>query len=250
MLQGLYFSAQGAQLQSLRQDVIANTLANAGSTGFKRDLVQAQAFLPREAEDGRAVRPDQMAPFPGGTGPYATVTDFSQGSLQVTKNPWDVALTGAGFLHVTDGENNYLTRDGRLAISPQGQLITRDHNLAVLGAGGRPMLGLDPAVIPQITSTGTVVQNGVEVGRMALVAPENLQTLMKTGDNLYRTDAPVGRGPIDTSVKQGYLESSGTQPMKEMLELIESSRGFEANLNMIKAQDEALGRLLQTIGRK
>lgn len=250
MLQGLYFSAQGAQLQSLRQDVIANNLANAATTGFKRDLVQAQAFLPRQAEEGGAVRPDHLTPFPGGIGPYATVTDYSQGSLQVTKNPWDVAVTGAGFLHVTDGENNYLTRDGRLAISPQGQLITRDHNLAVLGANGRLMLGLDPNVIPQITSGGTVVQNGVEVGQIAIVAPEKLQSLMKVGDNLYRTEDPIGRGPVDTSLKQGYLEASGTQPMKEMLELIESSRGFEANLNMIKAQDEALGRLLQSIGRK
>lgn len=250
MLQGLYFSAQGAQLQSLRQDVIANNLANAATTGFKRDLIQAQAFLPTEAEEGRPVRPDAMERFPGGIGPYGSVTDFSQGSLQVTKNPWDVALTGAGFLHVTDGENDFLTRDGRLAISNQGQLITRDHNLAVLGTNGRPMLGLDPGVIPQITSGGAVVQNGVEIGRLAVVSPANLQSLMKAGTNLYRTDVPVGPGPIDTSLKQGYLEASGTQPMKEMLELIESSRGFEANLNMIKAQDEALGRLLQSIGRK
>jgi flagellar basal-body rod protein FlgF len=250
MLQGLYFSAQGAQLQSLRQDVIANNLANAGTNGFKRDLVQAQAFLPQAAEKGGVVRPDHLEKFPGGIGPHATFTDFAQGSLQVTKNPWDVAVTGTGFLHVTDGEGNFLTRDGRLAISQQGQLITRDHNLAVLGTNGRPILGLDPGVIPQITANGTVVQNGVEVAQLAVVAPADLQAMEKLGDNLYRTNEAIGRAPLETSVKQGYLEASGTQPMKEMLELIESSRGFEANLNMIKAQDEALGRLLQTVGRK
>jgi flagellar basal-body rod protein FlgF len=250
MIHGLYFSAQGAQLQSLRQDVLANNLANASTTGFKRELLRAQAFLPHDVDRGQAVRPEHLEPFPGGILPAETVTDFSQGSLQATRNPWDLAVTGTGFLKVTDGDQEFLTRDGRLAISQDGRLLTRDHDLEVLGVTGRPIGGLDPGIIPDVGPDGRVTQAGIEVGRIGLFAPPNSKSLEKLGNNLYRSTEPVAPAPPGSSLKQGMLEASGTRPMTEMLEMIESSRGFEANLNMIKYQDEALGRLLQTMPRK
>lgn len=250
MIHGLYFSAQGAQLQSLRQDVLANNLANASTTGFKRDLLRAQAFSPSAGERDKVSSPKHLDEFPVGLFPAETVTDFSQGSLQATRNPWDLAVTGPGFLRVTDGEQEFLTRDGRLAISQDGTLVTRDHNLQVLDASGGALGGLNPGIIPDVGPDGRVTQAGVEVGRIGLFAPANSRALEKRGNNLYRSTEPPGPAPSGSTLKQGVLEASGTRPMTEMLEMIESSRGFEANLNMIKYQDEALGRLLQTIPRK
>lgn len=250
MLYGLYLSAQGAEVQSLRQDVLANNLANASTPAFKRDLLRVQRHLQEDQRRGQAGNtPDALKGLTGGVTAADTITDFRMGPLQPTNNPLDIALTGRGFLHVAEGDQEYLTRDGRLAVSQEGTLITREHGLTVLSADGSP-IGVDPTLPVSIAADGTVSQDGTIVGQIAVVQPESSADLAKAGRNLYVTGGELLDAGTDSRVIQGHLEQSGVNAVSEMVELIDSSRAYEANVNMIRTQDDALARLLTSAAKR
>jgi flagellar basal-body rod protein FlgF len=251
MIYGLYLSAQGAQIQSLRQEVVANNLANAATTSFKRDLLRVQAHDPYDLAEGQSGQmPDKVRQMPGGVAPAGTVTDFSQGSLSRTGSAYDLAIAGPGFLRVANGDETFLTRDGQLTLDAQNQLVTRDQGFVVLGPTGTPLPTLNPNLPIEIRADGGVTQGGAEVARLGIVEPSSYDEIGKLGKNMYSTTGDLAPAGPETAVKQGFLESSGVQPTQAMMELIESSRAFEANINMIRFQDEALGRLLQSLPRK
>lgn len=251
MIQGLYLSAQGAQIQQLRQEVISNNLANASTASFKRDLIRAQANASFDSAHGGASRlPHHQNELPGGITPYDVATEFVQGQLSATGNPMDVGIVGKGFLQAQDGRRTYLTRDARLAIAPDGTLVSRDHGHAILGANGSgPILGLDPSLPLTVESDGLLRQSGGEVGRLAILEPFNYRQIQKSGHNQYVASGRVVNAPEETQLKQGMTELSSVQPVTELTSLIEASRAFESNINMIKHQDEALGRLLSVVPR-
>jgi flagellar basal body rod protein FlgG len=251
MIYGLYLSAQGAQVQSLRQQVVANNVANSSTTSFKRDLLRAQAHLPFDAEAKRSHSlAGNLAALPGGVTSAGTATDFSQGTLMRTGAPLDLALAGGGFLQVSDGKRTFLTRDGRLAVNSQNQLVMRDSGQAVLSADGAPISGIDPALPVEVRTDGSVAQQGTVLARLALVEPASYDQIQKAGNNLYTTTSKLKPADPQTQVKQGHLENSGASPITGMMELIESARAFEANVNMIRNQDETLSRLLASMPRR
>lgn len=251
MIYGLYLSAQGAQIQSLRQEVVSNNLANAATTSFKRDLVTAQSNLPFDSEQGKPTSIyANLNEMPGGVTVNDVATDFTPGSLKQTKGTFDLALQGKGFLRVTDGKKTYLTRDGELELGPQNQLVTRHGGLTLMNSVGQPMNAVDPLLPIEVYPDGTVTQGDTEVGKLALVEPQSGGKLTKIGRNLYTTSAKLAPVKSEIEVKQGYLEESGVQPVTGMMELIESSRALEANVNMIHYQDDSLSRLLGSLPRK
>lgn len=250
MIYGLYLSAQGAQIQSLRQEVVANNLANASTNAFKRDLLRVQAHHPFDRVQGSLGNGSEaFRQMPGGTTVANAVTDFSQGQFTETRSALDAALIGKGFFQVQDGKRTLLTRDGRFDINAQGQLITRDRGQLVINTDGTPIAGIDQTLPLDIRVDGTVQQGDTELGRLAIVVPAADNELQKVGHNMYAASGKLL--PADgIQVKQGSLENSGVNPMQGMMELIESSRALESNINMIRQQDEALSRLLQSIPRK
>ncbi len=252
MFYGLYLSGQGAQIQMVRQDVVANNLANASTTGFKRELLLAQAHPPFDAEQGnRTWLPGNLDNLPGGVSSGGTATDFTQGELTRTQAPLDLAFQGKGFLKVSNGKETYLTRNGQLAVNPQNQLVTRDQGYLVLGADGAALAGIDPSLPIDIGPDGIVRQGADgEIGKLAVVEPQNYSDLTKIGKNMFTASGRTLPASPETQVKQGYLEESGVRPVASMMELIESSRTLEANVNMIKTQDDSLDRLLQSLPRK
>ena len=251
MLYGLYLSAQGAQVQTLRQEVVSNNLANASTASFKRDLVTAQSHLPYDVEDGKpGWINDSLKNMPGGVTAAEVATDFSQGDLSQTKGSFDLALKGKGFLRVSDGKKSFLTRDGQLAVGPQNQLVTRDTGLAVLNTSGQPILNVDPERSIEVLADGSIFQGDTELGKLGIVEPRSYSELSKVGRNLYSTPGKLTPAKPETEVKQGYIESSGIRPVASMMELIESSRVLEANVNMIHYQGDSLSRLLDSLPRR
>ncbi|NOX55281.1 MAG: flagellar hook-basal body protein [Planctomycetes bacterium] len=256
MIYGLYLSAQGAQVQSTRQDVIANNLANASTTAFKRDLALFQAHRPWDAANGSAGGlPGNLGQATGGVSVAGVATSFRQGPLLPTGAPLDLALQGPGFFRVSDGSQELLTRNGKLTRDVSGRLVTQDTGYPVLSVTGAPILLPSDASQIEITPEGTVVTLGPggvrsEVGQIDVVQPESVGQLEKVGNSFYRARGPTHSISGRASIRQGFLEESGVQPIREMMDLIESSRAFEANVNLIRTQDETLARLLQTVARR
>lgn len=253
MIYGLYLSAQGANAQATRLDVIANNLANASTNAFKRDLAVFQAHQPFDVEQGAGEEPPgNLNQSTGGTSVAEVVTNFQDGPLTATGGAYDLALSGPGFFRVSDGQQEYLTRNGRLTVNSDNELIMHDTGLSMLGRGGRPIVIPEEATQISVTADGTihsVTADGLSapVAQLDLVQPQSFDELAKAGDGLYVAVQPLAQAGSDVTVQQGFLEESGTRPVLEMMEMIQASRGFETNVSMIKTQDEALGQLLQSV---
>ncbi|MDZ4689361.1 MAG: flagellar hook-basal body protein [Planctomycetaceae bacterium] len=254
MIYGLYLSAQGAETQALRQAVLANNLANAQTTAFKPDVPVFQAHLPFDAQHQQATDvPPTIDDQTGGVSLAATVTNFTQGPLQVTNRPLDVAVMGPGFLQVGTPNGPLLTRNGQLAMDVEGRLTTQE---------GHPLHDVagQPIVIPegfsQIDITGDGMVSAVDPGgvretfaQVGLYEPNDIRLMTKEGDSFYRPLDGV-RPAVNGQLRQGILEQSNADPVHGMVELIETSRAFEMNMNLVKYQDEMLGQLIQSVQRK
>lgn len=254
MLSGLYLSAAGLQAQEVRQAVIANNLANAQTTGFKRDLALMQSRLQAPEEDVRMMKylVPSLRNQGGGVNAVGCGVDLRQAPLMETRNQTDVALEGRGFLTVKgdkEGEKN-LTRDGRMLINTDGMLVTATGGRPVLSADGQPIV-LNPQLPVTISSDGTISQgedgSGVKLG---LADVKDQKGLVKVGENLMKVSKPeeLTEVPAETQVRQFHVEESGVDPVVEMVNMMEGQRAFEANAKMISYQDTTLQEL-NTVGK-
>jgi len=244
---GLYMSAEGVEAQSRRLDVIANNLANVETVGFKRELAILQAREAEAIEEGLdTVDSGSINQIGGGIMLSETKTDFSQGPLKKTNNPKDVAVKGEGFFLVSKGDETLLTRAGNFDINSLGELVTQQ-GYQVLSESGTPIVISREGGPWQITGSGELQQGGLSQA-LALVEPESLGDLIKMGENLFKPLAePQSIPPGRRSVAPGHLEMSTAEPTTEMIAMIEASRILEANVNMMKTQDQMLGELINKL---
>jgi flagellar basal-body rod protein FlgG len=235
MLEGLNSAAAGMAAQQQRIDAVSNDLANANTTGYKRVRVGFRDLVYNQA--GRASAQDQR------TGAGAAAVDagraFSQGVLQRTEQPWDVAIQGEGFIRVklSDGRQA-LTRDGSLHLDGDGRLATSS------GALVQPPLtvpaGTDASAIT-VAGDGTVSADGRRIGRIELVSVRSPQGLQAAGDNAFvptPESGAVRAAPASTTLVQGALESSNTDVADAMVAMIESQRAFQLTSKAIQTQDQ------------
>ena len=245
---GLYISAEGALVQNHRLETIANNLANVDTTAFKRDLAMIQARYAEEIQQGQD-RPGAgtINDLGGGVMVRGDETDHSPGSLKTTGKDTDLAIRGPGFFVVRQRGQDLLTRAGAFALSPLGELQTPDGG-SVLNEAGGPTL-IDPSQPWTVTPDGSILQGGA-AQPLALVQPVSYGDLVKQGENMFRPLAPAPPVPPEArDVVHGFLEQSGVNPTREMVALIETSRAFEANVNLIRTQDQMLSTLLSRVLR-
>ena len=246
--------------QQARLDVVSNNLANVNQTGYKRDLTLFNAFpdmlIRRVNDDGVGILPigsyDTM-PIVGKVGTGVEVnevfTQFTQGPLQRTGNDFDLALEGQGFFVVQTDRGERFTRNGAWTINDEGILMT--HN-------GHPVLGENGFIRLErenftITESGEIMDatEGIVIDRLRLVDFENIRELKKEGNSLYKETEYSGPPlpPESVSVIQGFLEKSNVNIVREMVDMIEVQRSYEANQKTILAHDQTLGRLINEVGR-
>lgn len=244
MAYGMYISAEGCLAQSLRLETISNNLANVDTTGFKKDLTLFQARLAEEAARGLAPAGDgSINDVGGGVRVADRAIDFSPGPMKNTGIPTDLAIRGRGFFVVDKNGEAMLTRAGNFSRRPDGTLVTPD-DYPVLTEDGTPIILNGPFNM----SEDGVLSTADGAYRLGLAEPESLGDLVKVGENLFRPLAPTGPLPAALrSVTQGMIEGSGVNPVREMVEMIETTRAFEANVNMIRHHDQAFGTLISRV---
>lgn len=255
MQYGLYLSAQGAETQALRQSILANNMANAGTTGFKPDIPLFRSHLPYDVlhQPPNAV-PDTLDRQTGGVELVGTVTDHRQGPLNVTNAQLDLAVVGNGFLQVSNGKDTFLTRDGHFTLDANGKIVAASDGAELLATDGQPI------VIPPETQNIAIAADGlvsgtsfggtvVPLGQLAIVEPDNYAALKKEGNNHYTPTGSV-RPSLTAQVRQGVLEESAMNPVEGMVELIQTARAFEMNTSMIQYQDQMLSQLIQSVPRR
>lgn len=223
MIRGIYITASGMLTRELAQEVLANNMANARTTGFKRDRVLFRGVLPE--------------------GVLRVSTDHSQGPLFRTGNPFDLAIQGRGFFVVETPEGIRYTRDGHFSLDEEGTLVTAD-GYPVLGEGGT--LKLEGTV--SFGEDGTVKVGDVVVGRLRIEDFEDLGVLRKVGGGLFAADVE-GRPAEDFRIRQGFLEGANVSLVAEMVRMIANYRAYEAEQKALLAQDETLKKAVNEVGR-
>jgi flagellar basal-body rod protein FlgF len=244
---GLYLSAEGAQAQSTRLEIIAHNLANVDTVGFKRELAILQARYAEAVEEGlSASGSGAIDDVGGGIMVRETKTDYSPGPLKRTEVPTDVAIQGDGFFVVQKEDETFLTRAGNFSLNSLGELITQQ-GYAVLDDSGAPIVITDTQW--EVSGSGAVRQRSGEQN-LALVRTESLGDLVRVGENLFRPlSQPRPVPATDRRVSAGYLEMSSVQPTTEMTAMIQASRALEANINMMRVQDQMLSGLVNRVMR-
>jgi flagellar basal-body rod protein FlgF len=247
---GMYISAEGAQAQAQRLEVIANNMANVDTAGFKRDVPTFQARFAEAIQDGQARPHDRsINDIGGGVKLMDVATDYSEGTLKATGEELDLAIDGKGFFLVggEDGKQ-YLTRAGEFMLNTEGVLVSENGQRPVLDQSGA-LIQMDNNAPFSISQDGFISQSG-NVFALGMSQPKSLDKLVKVGNNLYESLEKVEPVKLeDRNIRQGFLEMSGANSVRQMLAMIETTRAFEANTRMIQSQDSMIGTLIGRVLR-
>ena len=180
----------------------------------------------------------------GGVLMQQTRSDLSQGELDLTEAPLDLAIEGKGFFVVDTGRGEgdarlRLSRDGRLTIDAQRRLVRSTDGLPVLSTAGSPIV-VDPGAELTINSRGVVSQNGGDIATIRVVDIGDERALSKDGAGMFRFAGQVGSLPASdgSSVRQGMVERSGVDPIKAMLAVNSASGAVQRNARLIDIQDQ------------
>jgi len=236
MLEGMYTAAAGMAAQQSRLDAVANDLANASTTGYKRVRMAYRDLSYVQGAQGatNAVR------FGAGAAASMIGRDGQQGAAQETGNPLDVMIQGPGYIQVRANGQRWLTRDGNLQIDPQGRLAMQDG--ALLDPPVTVPKGTQPEQI-SIGPDGTVNVSGKKAGQIALVAVPNPAGLDGGAENRFQATAasgPISAAPRTSSLHQGVLEGSNVDMGDAMADMIDAQRSFELASKAIQVSDQAL----------
>ena len=259
-MRALSIAATGMNAQQMRVEVISNNLANMSTTAYNArraefaDLHYQQLARPGAIASATGAVVPTGVQLGLGVRAAAVTMEPQQGTIQQTNGDLDVAIQGDGYLEVTlpSGAQGY-TRDGALKRTGEGQLVTTTGYPVV------PDITIpDDARSVTINPEGEVYANFADrtepelLGQLTLASFTNEKGLEALGSNLYReteaSGAPFTGFPGEEGLglfRQGYLEDSAVDPVKEITDLIEAQRGYEMNSKVITAADQMLGATTQ-----
>ena len=259
MMRSLWTSKTGMKAQQTQLDAISHNLANASTNGFKKSHVVFEDLMYQNIRQAGANSSEQTTLPTGlqvglGTRAVANVRSFTQGNLQQSSNPLDLAVQGNGFFEVQmpDGTTGY-TRDGSFQVSAQGQLVTNNGYLLQPGitipaTAQSVTIGTDGTV--SVTLPGQAQPQSV--GQIQLASFVNPAGLEPKGQNLYAetaaSGAPATGAPGSNqlgTVKQGFVETSNVNVVEELIGMIQTQRAYELNSKAIQTSDQMLQKLGQ-----
>ncbi|ATE64454.1 flagellar basal-body rod protein FlgG [Rhizorhabdus dicambivorans] len=250
----LHVARTGLDAQNMRMQVIANNLANVNTTGFKRDRASFET-LAYQAMTAPGAASSESTKFATGTNLGSgvqingTAKIQTQGSLQTTGNPLDIAIQGSGYFQVQmpDGRTGY-TRDGNFNLSADGTIVTSDGfqlqpQIQVPEGATNVTIGADGSVSASLAGQTEVS----EIGKIELARFINPAGLQAEGNNLLTETAASGQPQVGAAgvdgrgtIAQGSLESSNVNIVEELVDMIETQRAYEVNSKMISSTDQML----------
>jgi flagellar basal-body rod protein FlgF len=226
MVKGIYLAARGMQARMKNLEVVANNLANLNTTGFKEEI------------------PFSMIMNQYGKVELQQNTDFEQGNLMQTANPLDMAISGNGYFVVQTPNGTELTRNGNFKISDEGYLVDQDGN-KVMGNNGA--VYLDNLTTAQkktisISKTGEISLGQDVIDNLTIAKMNDPQEAPRTTGVNFSADG-VGYQIAqqgDYTVRQGYLEESNVNPIKEMETMIQLNNEYDSAHRIINYLDKSL----------
>jgi flagellar basal-body rod protein FlgG len=257
----LHVAKTGLSAQDTQLKVISNNLANVSTVGFKKDRLEFEDLLYQiRRQPGAATGEDSMLPsglqLGSGVRTVATQKMFHTGDMQITDQPFDVAINGRGFLQVTmpNGDIGY-TRNGELHLDGENRLVTSEGYLI------EPAITLPEQVINfsvggngEVSVTVAGDPNPIELGQLELADFVNPQGLQAIGQNLFIETAASGAPIIGIAgeegrgiIKQGMLEGSNVNAVEELVDMITTQRAYEMNSKVISTADEMLAYVSQQL---
>ena len=259
MMRALYTAATGMIAQQYNIDTISNNLANVNTTGFRKNEARFQDLIYQNLRaPGTPVGPS-VVPVGQDVGlgvkVGASEKTFTQGTLQQTSNPLDIAIEGDGFFQVTlpDGTAAY-TRDGSFKGDANGSIVTADGyflnpQITIPANANAVQVGADGTVTAQIPGQ----QQPQQLGQINLVRFTNVAGLAPKGQNLFTQTGASGAPTLSQpglngtgTLQGGYLEASNVSVVEEIVNMITAQRAYEANSKAITTADEMLQTAVQT----
>jgi flagellar basal-body rod protein FlgG len=225
MDRGLYIAASGMLAEQVRQDALANDMANASTPGYKPDRSTQRPFAEVLLANSRTG--ETLGPLGAGAQITATVTDLRAGPVMQTDEPLDLAIQGEGWFCVQTPQGERFTRNGRFTADAQDRLVDGRGNL-VLGADRRPV---------RVAADGTVRPQ--DVGVFAVTNPT------KAGEGVF-TGTAAGRGA--GVARAGALEGSGIDTARTMVDMLASTRAYESGQKVLQTIDSTLELAARQVG--
>ena len=252
-MKAMYTAATGMDGQTIRINTIANNLANANTTGFKKSQVDFAdlMYMVMQRPGGAATAETQMPTgleIGSGVTPVSALRIFTQGGAANTAGELDLMVAGPGFFQVQapDGTTRY-TRDGNFRRGPEGGVVTSQgypltQNLTVPNQATGVSVGSDGTVSAIIPGAEPQV-----IGQIQLALFPNPAGLSAEGGNLFSETGASGTPTVGIpgqnglgEIKQGYLEMSNVDVVTELVDLIIAQRTYELNSKVVKAGDRIL----------
>ncbi len=239
MIKGMYSSASGMIPRVKKQEMVANNVANAGTVGYKKDTMFVRE-LSKAEQKITPKKSDWQKPIS-----EQKYVDYSTGTFDRTDNPLDLAIDGDGFfrLQAPDG-STVLTRSGTFQVNGEG-FLSYPGGFLVQGESGPIQVGNGTVSVSQ---SGEVEVAGSIVARIVPQTVADMQKLEKIGDSMFAVPKGVEltRTP-NTAIRQGYLETSNVDIVKEMVDMIIAYRTYEANAKALQTQDASLDSLFRRV---
>lgn len=238
MQPSIYVGLSGQLVLEKRLEAIARNVANMNTAAYRAEEIKFDSFVSRKGPDDVSFASEGQ-----------TFINRASGGLDKTGNPFDMAVEGDGWFSIQTPAGKVYTRDGRMKVTPQGELRTlADH--PVLDAGGAP-LQLDPEGGPPVVARdGMIWQGNQQVGAVGLfsIDPSAKLTRYENSGVIPDRQPTAVLDFVTSGVRQGYVEGSNVNPVREMAKLIMVTRAFESAANAIDKSEKSVEGAIRSLG--
>jgi flagellar basal-body rod protein FlgF len=234
-------SQQMAAMRSM--EVIANNLANLSTPAYKREAVQFQQYIEpvpaSEADGGGTVNVSFVLD-------HGTVRDLSEGRIEITDSPYDLALSGGGYFVVQTPQGERYTRNGHFTLDSSGRLVTTD-GYPVQGEGGDVTIQIEDGDL-QVASDGMMSTTTQQIGKLRIVRFNDELALQKAGASLYKANGQAAQAAENVTVHQGAIEKSNVEPVLEITHMIDVMRAYQASASLTQSGQDLMAKAIEKLG--